>query len=413
MNLAIVTPDSFDLVGKELTITARRNFVVVAKVLQNLFSLNLFQNQGGERWMLPLNDWISSKTPAVRKYFEELISVTDPTEHLKVDKYNELTLKINPVIVISLSEISQTHQLINENISAIKVKDSDALEQIVKDLGEPFSVNEENDREIQLTLINKFKDKIEDDISSSSMVLAETRELVISVFRLIPQQARKDGEAIDDFLGILANAKQYGKDNNQPQLVQNTEKILANLKLLQAEKSIRLSEDNYESFLRDIALEVANRQAVREQQRKERIRLTNALRDLRKHGAYLNDQIAQFNNYLKDVLSHYQPRDQSKKSKPIKFSYKELKKKGVIVASEVPKIGQRTTSFIISPEAPGVFEVEALMAGKTVAEKIHLSIDELLEESHSNTAHHKLDYVTLDVNLTLHLLNRYFLKKIK
>jgi Ras GTPase-activating-like protein IQGAP2/3 len=414
VNLAIVTPDSFDFVGKELTITARRNLVVVAKVLQNLFSLNLFQNQGGERWMLPLNEWISQKTAAVRKYFEELIKVEDPTEYLKVDKYNELTLKINPVIVISLSEISQTHQLIEENVSALRLKDKDdPLEIIVKELGHPVEVSEENDREIQLTLVNRFKEKLADEeISSTHMVLTETKELVISVFRLIPQQNNKDVGALDDLIGILDSAKLYGKENHQPQLVNNVEKILSNLKVLENAKTIRGKDDNYEGFLRAIALEVTNRQIVKEQQRKERLRLTNALRDLRKHGAYLSDQISQFNNYLKDVLSHYGPRDTNKRTKPIKFSYKDLKKKGIIVASEVPKIGQKTTTFLISSESPGVFEVEARMAGKT-ADTIILELDDLLEKSHSNIQHLKLEYVTLHVNLTLHLLNRYFLKKVK
>lgn len=418
VNLAIVTPDSFDLVSKELTMTARRNLVVVAKVLQNLFSLNTFHNQGGERWMLPLNDWISSKTGAVRKYFEELIKVEDPSEHLRVDKYNELTLKIHPVIVISLSEISQTHKLILENMASMKVKaKDDPLELIVKDLGQLHEISEENDREVQLTLINKFKEKIEDDISSSAMVLAETKELVISVFRLMPHQTKKKEEIdkIDDFLAILANAKAYGKDNNQPALANNVDKIIANITQLEKEKKIVGAADNYQGFLRAIALEVANRQAVREQQRKERTRLTHALRDLRKHGSYLNEQISQFNNYLKDVLSHYGPKEGGKKAaalKPIKFSYKDLKKKGVIVSSEVPKVGQRTTVFFISSEAPGVFEVEAKMAGKAV-DTIILELDDILEKSHSNIPHLKLDYVTLDVNLTLHLLNRYFLKKIK
>lgn len=121
MNVAIVTPDSHALTGKEVSMLARRNLVVVAKVLQTLFSLNQFQKQGNERWLLPLNDWIASKTPLVRKYFADLIAVPDPSEYLRVDKYNELTLKISPVIIISLSEMFQTHLLILENLSALVV----------------------------------------------------------------------------------------------------------------------------------------------------------------------------------------------------------------------------------------------------------------------------------------------------
>lgn len=425
MNVAIVTPDSHALTGKDVSMMARRNLVVVAKVLQNLFSLNLFQ-QKQEKWMLPLNDWISSKIPLVRKYFEEMIAVADPSEYLRVDRYNELTLKINPVIVISLSEIFQTHLLILENIAALKQKDKDEpLEIIMKELGTPPGTGlsgDELEREIQLTLVNKFKERMEEDISSSSMVLAATKELVIQVFRGMPQQPnfrettkkqqQQQQPAGDDLIAILNTAHTYGKENNQPQLVTNVAKILENLKQLQASGTILGAGDNYQSFLRGIALEVANRQAVRELQQKERTRLSLALKEIRKYGDYLNDQIAQYHEYLKTVLGHYGPRDPSKRTKPIKFTYKELAKKGVIVSSEVPKIGQKSTAFFLSTDTPGVFDIEARMAGKTV-DTIQLELDDLLDKSHSNDPILKLENVTLDVNLTLHLLNRYFLRKVK
>jgi len=420
MNVAIVTPDSHALTGKEVSMLARRNLVVVAKVLQTLFSLNQFQKQGNERWLLPLNEWISTKTPLVRKYLADLISVPDPSEYLRVDKYNELTLKISPVIICSLSEMFQTHLLILDNLSALVKEKNDPLEVIMKDLVAPPAVNSDDlEREIQLTLVNKFKERMEEDISSSAMVLAATRELVIHVFRGMPQQAnvmdqknRKEGPSTDDLVATLNTAAKFGKENNQQQLVVNVDKIIANLKQLQEAGTIVGSGDNYQSFLRGIALEVANRQAVRELQQKERTRLFLALKEIRKYGDYLNDQIAQYHEYLKTVLGHYGPRDSSKRSKPIKFAYKELSKKGVIVSSEVPKIGQKNTAFFLSSDTPGVFEIEAKMAGKTV-DTIQLELDELLERSHSNNPVLKLEYVTLDVNMTLHLLHKYFLSKVK
>eukprot|EP00026_Physarum_polycephalum_P003083 Phypoly_transcript_03092.p1 GENE.Phypoly_transcript_03092~~Phypoly_transcript_03092.p1 ORF type:complete len:847 (+),score=180.92 Phypoly_transcript_03092:122-2542(+) len=422
MNVAIVTPDSHALTGKEVSMLARRNLVVVAKVLQTLFSLNQFQKVGNERWLMPLNNWINSKTGLVRKYFQDLIDVPDPSDYLRVDKYNELTLKISPVIIISLSEMFQTHLLILDNLSALAKEKNDPLNVIMKDLvAPPVISSDELEREIQLTLVNKFKEKLEDDISSSVMVLAATKELVIHVFRGMPQQAnvleQKKGKSSvdtpsDDLIAILNTAQQFGKDNNQQQLVTNVTKILGNLKQLQDSGAIIGSGDNYQSFLRAIALEVANRQALRELQHKERTRLFLALKEIRKYGDYLNDQIAQYHDYLKTVLGHYGPRDPSKRTKPIKFSYKELAKKGVIVSSEVPKIGQKSTAFFLSTDTPGVFDIEAKMAGKTV-DSMQLELDELLERSHSNDPVLKLENVTLDVNLTLHLLNRYFLRKVK
>jgi len=282
----------------------------------------------------------------------------------------------------------------------------------MKSMSAPFEISEENDREIQLTLVNKFKEKIEDEISTGTNLMVETKELVIGVFRGIPNQEKKDEDGMDDLPAILAAAQQYGRENNQPALVTNVEKIIANLKQLEKEGKIMGSNDRYQGFLRGIAKEVANRQEIREQQRKERMRLTAALRDLRKHGAYLNEQISQYHNYLKDVLHHYSTAGKKGPAKPVKFSYKDLAQKGVILASDVPKLGQKTMTFSISSESPGVFDIEAKLASKTV-DTIQLELDDLLDRANSNNPVLKLENVTLDVNLTLHLLNKYFLKKVK
>ncbi|KAF2076957.1 hypothetical protein CYY_001733 [Polysphondylium violaceum] len=410
INLAIVTPDAFEILDKELSITSRKNLVNIAKVLQNLFTLKTFQNQGSERWMQPLNNWILSKTDIVRQYFEDLVQVTDPSEYLRVDKYNELTLKLNPVVVISLSEISQTHKLLIANLNSLKMKEKeDQLELILKSLPSPLEVVEENDREIQLTLINRFKEHIEREISTSASLLSETKELVIMVFRSIPIQDKKS-DSKDDLVAILKYASKYGAENNNAQLQNNAEKILVNLKKLEQDGSIQSADPQYESFIRAIALEVINRQEIREQQRKERMRLTIALRDLRKHQSYLNDQIQHYTSYLKDVLLHYGPKDK-KKSKPIKISYKELAKKGIIVESDIPKISHSATSFYISSDTPGIFDIDARI-GVATAGSLSLSLDDLLDKSSAGISVLKLDNIVLDVNMTLHLLNRHFLKNI-
>ena len=59
INLAIVTPDAFEIIDRELTPLARKNLVVVARVLQNLFNLSLFTG-ANDKWMTPLNDWIKA-----------------------------------------------------------------------------------------------------------------------------------------------------------------------------------------------------------------------------------------------------------------------------------------------------------------------------------------------------------------
>jgi len=196
------------------------------------------------------------------------------------------------------------------------------------------------------------------------------------------------------------------------------DKILENIKTLETEGLIS-NADNYSGFLRDIALEVANRAEIREQQRKEIKRLNQTLRNLRKHQKYLTDQIQQYNDYLQDCrLKHYQPKTKKKKKKkgenpnkigPFKFSYSALDKKGVIIDSEVPAISRKKTSFYISSEAVGVFDIVAKIGGVQV-DKMTLELDDLLEKNYNNITQLELDQVILDVNMTIHLINKFFLK---
>jgi len=182
INLAIVTPDAYSVVDKELEPVVRKNLVVVGKVLQNLFNFRLFNKQ--EKYMMPLNGFIENNKSIVEHYFNSLVKVLcfrpslpclfklcalastshsfgqvdDPEDHLQVNKYMELTQKTKPVILISLHEISAVHNRVLQNLDSLTEKD-DELRVIMKDLGEaPPEIAEEDDREIQLTLTsNRFK----------------------------------------------------------------------------------------------------------------------------------------------------------------------------------------------------------------------------------------------------------------
>jgi len=293
----------------------------------------------------------------------------------------------------------------------------DPLALIIKDLGESPKISQEDDREIQLTLTNRFKQNMEEDISATATLYAETKELIISTFRMIPVQGNDQDQTL---LGILKAGKKFGQDKNDKPLVSQIDKIFDNITTLEKEQFISKA-DNYAGFLRDIALEVANRAEIREQQRKEIKRLNQTLRNLRKHQKYLTDQIQQYNDYLQDCrLKHYQPKGKKKKKKtakgenpnkigPFKFSYSALQKKGVIIDSEVPAISRKATTFYISSEAVGVFDIAAKIKGIQV-EKMTLELDDLLERNYNNITRLELDQVTLDVNMTIHLINKFFLK---
>jgi hypothetical protein len=107
----------------------------------------------------------------------------------------------------------------------------------------------------------------------------ETKELAIKALSGIPVEPRKEGGGPP----VLSETLQRGlghadKTGNSPLHVTIT-KTLENLKKLE-EKGLITSSDNYAGFLREVALEVANRQAIREQQKKEVRRLTATVKNL-------------------------------------------------------------------------------------------------------------------------------------
>jgi Ras GTPase-activating-like protein IQGAP2/3 len=440
-NIAIVTPETFQLVDKELSMNARKNLVVVSKVLQNLFTLNKFSETGGEKYFTPMNEWIDHNTDSVKSYFEELIEISDPADFLRVDKYNELTLKVKPVVIMSVDEIMQTHKHLLRNEDKLlkfagdkKAKDKkdkkakkkpsknakdakeagpeeDPLGAILKSLPAPVDVPEQDNREIQLTLQAKFGGASinEDDVDATATIYSESKELVIGVLKALPDNVLDPAD--NDLEVVLKKARDWAKESKKKNILDNIARIDENIKKLEA-GGVLAGGDKYITFLRGIALEVVNRQEIREQQRKEIKRLTIALRNLRKHEQYMKDKTDEFNNYLRDVLLHYGPTDKKKKkkaSRPVKFSYKKLEKKGVIVESEVPKISRGQTHFEISADSPGVFTVRATI-GPLKVDATTLYLDDLLEKHQAHISTLDLEQVSLDVNMTLHLLNELFLK---
>eukprot|EP01104_Vermistella_antarctica_P021059 TRINITY_DN92_c0_g1_i1.p1 TRINITY_DN92_c0_g1~~TRINITY_DN92_c0_g1_i1.p1 ORF type:complete len:902 (-),score=333.68 TRINITY_DN92_c0_g1_i1:111-2654(-) len=411
VNLAIVTPDAYNIVKQDLPALVRKNLIVIAKVLQNLFNFKTFPEE--QEWLEPLNDWIEEKAESVTDYFDQLIRVQDPEDHLQVNRYMELTQKSKPVIIISLHEIYQTHTLLSEHLDAIAPDKDDPLRKILQDLGPPpENLDDGDDREIQLTLTNRFKVDVEED-ADNVRLYAETKELVIPILRLVPVQQSIQRLHLMD---VLEAGIKFATETNNKALSTQINKILENLGKLEAEDMVS-KDDNYESFVHDVALEVANRNAIRDQQRREIARLKGTLESLRKHQAYINEQITQYTEYLQDCREkHYQPKGRKKRKKkagddkmgPFKFKYKDLASKGVILDSEVPPLSRGKTTFTISSDAPGVFDIVAKIAGVSV-EKMQLEFDELLERHYNGVTRMELDQVTLDVNMTIHLINKFFL----
>ncbi len=418
INISIVAPDTFGLVeSKDISAEVRGGLVDVAKVLQNLFNLLLFTDPD-KTYMFAVNKFIEESKKKVEAYLDKVVDVRDPEEYLEVDQYNELVQRAKPVIVISTHEIVRIHTMVEKHLGKLAPDTDDSLRIIMKDLG-PVPPLPNTEKDIQLWLSNRFKADVPEDPEERKLFNA-TKELVLPVLRQVPieQSIRKL-----NLMDVLEAGIKHAAATNNKELSNQINKILENISKLE-EYHLVTKDDNYESFVHEVALEVANRATIRENQRKEISRLNAALNKLRQHQSYIKDQIRDYNSYLQGARKAAYAVDPKKKKKgtgppgpdaeqgrmgPFKFTYKELEKQGVIVDSEVPEFSRKACTFMISSDSYGVFNIVAKMAGLEV-EQMTLELDDLLERRYNNIETLELDQVTLGVNMTIYLVNNHFLK---
>lgn len=402
IGLAIVSPDSFGITDANLSMTARRkNLAIVSKVLlQLMFRLSGF-GPGDE--LAPLNPWIQANRKRVIDYYSELIDVPPPEEYLQVNQYMELTQKTKPIIIVSMGELVLAHQLVKEALSSVVTDKNDPLSIIVHDLGEvPVVDNQHARRELQLQLENRFKGTMEDEVKPGAHLYAESKELIIQIFKVIPIKTGPQ-----TLSSILKDAAVFAKDNNNKQLAKNVDKTLKNLEKLESMELVSKA-DKYTSLLKDVALEVANRAERRDAQQKEIARLQAALRNLKKHGEFMENQIEEFERYLDSCRKNSLARAKVK-AKPVKFTYKELVKRRVILDSAIGDgAGAALFKFFISMPQVGIFDIEAKTAGISAA-TARLELEDLLEKKENHINALELDQVTLSVPETIFLINKTFL----
>lgn len=423
INLGVVSPETFNITDAKITPLSVFNLVEVSKVLHHLFSFTPFDPRT-ERWYVPMNAWMAERTDLVRKYISELLDVENPEDALQVDRYIELTQMVKPTILVAVNEITGMHRNIAANIDKLATGGpEDKLRIIMRELG-PVEEYADEDRELSLTLVNRFPAADADDATSpGNQLFHQTKAALISIMRQLPRPLPVIRTAGDQpTLGELLRAgAKWARSESQDQVRSLIDKARKNIEELE-KLGLVSSDDGHRALLRAVTLEIANRAQIREQQNKELARLHLALRKAAEQSKYFNDQISQYHQYLQVVRErhvgagskHGKKRGKAQQAAgkiigPFKFSYMELVKKRVIVDSEVPKPLQKLTKISISSEEPGIFDVEVVIPS-VATEKVQLFLDDLLSKQSQNVEHDERGNITLDVNMTLFLLNRLFRK---
>lgn len=458
MNPAIIQPDAFQLTNSQIGQTTRRNLILVAKVMQNLSNNTLFGNTSLETYMECMNPFIKENLKTIQGFFDQVCNVPEPEENLKVHKYVELTQRSAPMISISVNELFSTHKAVLDVIERLAPSQNDPLRVILESLGVPQDpVSEDQNEELSLALVNRFGKDVEKSEMSIAQVYEETKELIRRSLRGIPvenffpslpdtlEKARKwaqtqvkeiqdshataeakaahdESDEEEDWAEESDEEGEHTKKSKQEaeldNLLQRVQKIYKNFEVLEGAGLINKQKDEYASILKDIARDARNRAEVRQRQRMEIDRLKESLKQLQEHAAYLKEQNENYNAYLQDARTKsLNVKDKKGKKKsagekigPFKFSYEKLQKAGVIISLDVPKSQRAKVKFAISSNTPGVFDVAAQVAGVTL-KTVTLELDDLLEKQYNGVEKIDFEYVTLDVNMSIHMLNKLVSKK--
>jgi len=419
INLGIVSPDLFGITEGKLTPTSVFNLIEVSKVLHHLFNFSLFDSRS-EKWYTPMNQWMEERFKLVEHFIHDLLDVENPEDALQVDRYIELTQMVKPTIIIAVDEMTTMHRFLADNIDHVATSGAeDKLRIILKDLGQPESYAD-GEREIQLTLVNRFPDAVEDAVNEGNQLFFKTKTAIISIMRQLPKPLPVIRCAGDEptLLELLRAGSKWASSEKDEDLASSIDKVRKNITELE-KLGLVSADDGHRALLKAVTLEIANRAQIREQQNKELSRLSLALRKAGEQKKYLTEQIKQYDQYLHVVRERHvganrgrnkRGKDSGKILGPLKFTYSDLVKKHIIVESSVPAIAQRHTKFSIMSEEPGVFQVEASVPGfpKSV---ITLELDDLLEKQSRNLERDERPEITLDINMTIHLLNQLFRKK--
>jgi len=419
VNPAIVTPQAYmlvDLVDNKLPPNPRRTLTLVAKLLQNLANKPTYSKEG---YMLSLNPFVEQNKTRINKFLNDLCEVGDFYESLEMDQYIALSKK-ELELNITLNEIYNTHSLLLQHASKLCPNDDDHLNIILKELGPPpEQVPRKENKSVILPLFSRWETFIADNpsmladnqLTQGDVLYMDTKALMVQIIRTKPSLAK---EKPFNLLRI-AEAAATSHDST---LVKKGIKVRDMLYQLE---EIGVSDSKHEFMANEVAQEIVYLGSLKEKIMREIKSLELVFRTICTHNDYLRSQLDTYKTYIENIRSKSGPQTTKGKEKkkkqgqqfgPIKYTHSQLEKEGIIVESNVPENRRANIFFNITSPIPGSFVIELHYKGREKPILVmDLKLDDLLEKQQMGIQLIDLEYVRLNVNRVIYLLNKQFLKR--
>ncbi|KAK4162172.1 hypothetical protein QBC43DRAFT_267262 [Cladorrhinum sp. PSN259] len=451
---ALMSPENFGVVEKQLSPLQKRNLSEVAKVLSQIASGRQF---GGDNlYLQPLNAFIAECIERLTIVTEAVIGIPDAESTFDIDEYNDLYAKNKPTLYIKMADIFAIHSLIASELTHLCPTRDDMLREIMQDLGSAKHNESEmtavGSSDIQLFLTPKLHET-EDPDAEAKAIFMETKRCILYIIRVqtgsnlmeilvkrvTPEDEHKWQMLLRDDFAAGSNTKGAYSDANMVDVTRMSYfdlKRMALENIMRLEQIGRISRQNYyQDILNAIALDIRtkSRRRVQRQRELEGVRLT--LSNLHEKATYLEQQRKSYDDYIEQAMATLQNKKGKKrfllpftkqynhqrelersgrvpKFGSYKYSARALNDKGVLVAWQgVPERDWGQVNLTISCDEVGVFSLEGSRGHIQIpGASAMIPIEDLLQAQFE--AHQFMNLfegnLKLNVNLLLHLVYKKF-----
>eukprot|EP00475_Leptophrys_vorax_P005130 TRINITY_DN1307_c0_g2_i1.p1 TRINITY_DN1307_c0_g2~~TRINITY_DN1307_c0_g2_i1.p1 ORF type:complete len:901 (+),score=234.58 TRINITY_DN1307_c0_g2_i1:125-2827(+) len=422
---AIVTPDALNIITDKPNKLMRRNLVLVAKCLQNL-SNGQYWGEHKAEYMIPLNSFIDKNRSRLTDYLLNLANVDDLEYRLNVDRLLALTNTRNSIVSTTMNQVFLIHDLLLRHLDRACPGSSDPMREILQSLGAAppqVPVSENHPVAVELVEKAKFDKRLTEaphpDLEASSLLMVQSpvfsnaKKLIQQVLKAMPKSIYESSSSLDDF---LERAKQYAREKKNLVVVEhisNVESMLVTMSSFQSKESNRMKTS--ERFFSSMVEQAKDRQEALDDIQKKKKLVKNAFKIIEDHSTYLEGQLDYYRTYLDNVRKgQAQDFGNSKEYDQVyKVSHPKLEEMKVIewVDPNVSKTLKKC-SYKFTHVGPNTFRVEVYLKKGLKFNDFsqEVKLDDLLQmKDNLQTTVEMGDYLRLNVNLLIHLLNREFI----
>lgn len=417
INPAIISPHAHMLLTSQPRPTVRRNFVMIAKILQAMSNKLTLK----EDFMQPLEPFVLEGQQKLQAFLRSLCDVVDFHSYLEIEQY--LALPKDTYITITLQEMYRMHELLYTYKDKLFVDDDDKLLLILRDIGTPMaSLGINEDFQVELAIFSRWNKA--SDLKNECPGLEQTiergvpalrkrcRKILITLFLALPSVFQ------EKTLKEVLKKAEYHDDFEIKRLHGLAASHLQALK----EMDMKYREDEFHSTVKEKVLQ----QELQYDKLNAELKSLNAVYEtLAWHGDFLSQQLEAYKEYLAAVrhravfmdekVSYASKQVSNKKAHQLKLPFINLEKEGLILESRnVPEKKKNNLYFTVVSMQPGIYEIGLhyrvpLPGENPKLETIELHLEDLLELQHLRDPVLNLhDYVLLDARRTLAFLYKNF-----